>query len=128
MEFQSPPTSLTGEEIELRDEYRKRCEYSRDLLMAADLLKWKWYELPLSPVPLEIKFHVLEEDTITARHEFEARSLALEEMHSPEEGYAYRAYGHRHNDTTQHFAELKLGHGNVRYVIVWIEKDAEVAE
>lgn len=128
MEFQSPPTSLTDEETELREAFEKRCEYTRDLRMIADLLKWRWVELPLSVVPLEIKYHILQNDTEKARNEFEAYAEFLENLHGIEEGYTYSAYGHRHEATTQHFAELKIGHGNVRYVVVWIEKDAEVAE
>src|SRR5688572_8858560 len=128
MEFQSPPTSLTDEETELRETFEKRVEYTRDLNKAADLLKWKWMELPLSIVPLEIKYHILDDDAMVARDRFEAYSEYLENLHSPVEGLAFRAYGHRHESTTQHFAELKLGHGNVRYVVVWIEQDAEVTE
>jgi hypothetical protein len=126
MEFQSPPTSRTDEETELREAFEKRVEYTRDLRMASDLLKWKWMGLPLSVVPLEIKYHILEDDTEKARIEFDAYSEYLENLHNPEQGYVFSAHGHRHEQTTQHFAELKLGHGNVRYVVVWIEKDAEV--
>lgn len=126
MEFQSPPTSLTDEEAEMRDDFQKRVDFTRDLRDAADFLKWQWMHTPVSPVPLEIKTHVLEDDPIVARREFEARSVFLEEQHSPEEGRAFKAFGRRHEQTTQHYAELTFRNGTVKYVVVWIEKDAEV--
>lgn len=128
MEFQSLPTSLTDEEAEMRADFQKRVDFTHDLNDAADFLKWQWMHTPVSPVPLEIKTHVLEDDPVVARHEFEARSLFLEGQHNPEEGRTFKAYGYRHEATTQHFAELAFGHGAVKYVVVWIEKDPEVTE
>lgn len=126
MEFQSPPTSLTDEEAEMRANFQKRVDFTRDLYDAADFLKFHWWSTPVSPVPLEIKTHVLEDDPIVARHEFEACSLFLEEQHSPEEGRTFEAFGRRYEQTTQHYAELTFRNGTVKYVVVWIEKDAEV--
>jgi hypothetical protein len=126
MEFQSPPTSLTDDEQAARERLEKRLDFVHDLRDAEEFLKHFWLHTALSPVPLEIKFHVLEDDPIKALAEFEARSAFLEDWHSPESGRTFRAYGHRHESTTQHFAELAFGHGTVKYVVVWIEKDAEV--
>lgn len=128
MEFQSPPTSLTDDEVAMRADFQERVDFTRDMKAASDFLKWQWMHTPRSCTPLEIKYHVLEDDPTTARHEFEARSVFLEYQHSPEEGRAFKAYGHRHENTTQHFAELTFGSGTVKYVVVWIEKDAEVTE
>lgn len=127
MEFQSPPTSLTEAEESAREEFGKRLDFVNDLTDAGQFLKFQWMHTEVSPVPLEIKFHVLEEDPIKARAEFEARSEHLESHHATD-GCRFKAYGHRHEATTQHFAELVFGHGTVKYVVVWIEKDAEVAE
>lgn len=123
MEFQSPPTSLTKDEWYASEEFRQRLDFVRDLNDAADFLKWQWMHTPVSPVPLEIKTHVLEDDPIIARHEFETRSAFLEEQHSPEEGRTFKAFGRRHEQTTQHYAELTFRNGTVKYVVVWIEKD-----
>ena len=127
MEFQSPPTSLTDEDRAARDAFQVRLNFVNDLRNAGDFLKWQWMHTEVSPVPLEIKFHVLEEDPIKARAEFEARSEHLEAHHATD-GCRFKAYGHRHEATTQHFAELAFGHGTVKYVVVWIEKDAELTE
>ena len=127
MEFQSPPTSLTAEDRAARDAFQVRLNFVNDLRNAGDFLKWQWMHTEVSPVPLEIKFHVLEEDPIKARAEFEARSEHLEAHHATD-GCRFKAYGHRHENTTQHFAELAFGHGTVKYVVVWIEQDAEVTE
>lgn len=127
MEFQSPPTSLTDDDRAARDAFQVRLNFVNDLRNAGDFLKWQWMHTEVSPVPLEIKFHVLEEDPIKARAEFEARSEHLEAHHAAD-GCRFKAYGHRHEATTQHFAELAFGHGTVKYVVVWIEKDPEVTE
>ena len=125
MEIQSPPTSLTEDEPHARAEFGKRLDFVHDLADAGQFLKFQWMHTEVSPVPLEIKFHVLEEDPIKARTEFEARSEHLE-VHHETNGCRFKAYDHRHEATTQHFAELTFGHGTVKYVVVWIEKDAEV--
>lgn len=127
MEFQSPPTSLTETEESAREEFGKRLEFVRDLTDAGQFLKYQWMHTAVSPVPLEIKTHILEDDPIKARAEFESRSEHLESFHATD-GCRFNAYGHRHEATTQHFAELAFGHGTVKYVVVWIEKDAEVTE
>ncbi len=123
MEFQSPPTSRTDEEADMRADFQKRVDFTRDLRDAADFLKWQWMHTPVSPVPLEIKYHVLDDDTMVARERFEAYSEFLEEHHLPEEGRTFKAYGHRHESTTQHYAQLAFRNGTVKYVVVWIEKD-----
>ena len=128
MEIQSPPTNLTETEESAREEFIKRLNFVNDLADAGQFLKFQWMHTAVSPVPLEIKFHVLEEDPIKARAEFESRSAFLEDWHSSENGRTFKAYGHRHEATTQHFAELSFGHGTVKYVVVWIEKDPEVTE
>ena len=126
MEFQSPPTSLTDEEVAMRADFQARVDFTRDLKDAGDFLKWQWMHTPRSVTPLEIKYHVLESDVIFARHEFEGLSRFLEDQHSEEHGRTFAAFGHRHENTTQHFAELTFRNGTVKYVVVWIEKDAEV--
>lgn len=126
MEFQSPPTSLTDDEVMMRADFQTRVNFTRDLKDASDFLKWQWIHTPRSITPLEIKYHILEDDIEMARTEFEMRSEWLENQHSPEEGRTFKAYGHRHEATTQHFAELAFRNGTVKYVVVWIEKDAEV--
>lgn len=126
MEFQSPPTSFTDEEAEMRADFQNRVDFTRDLKDIADFLKFHWWSIPVSPVPLEIKTHVLEDDPTVARHEFEARSLFLEEQHDPEKGRTFKAFGRRHEGTTQHYAELTFPSGKVKYSVVWIEKDPEV--
>lgn len=128
MEFQSPPTSLTDEEARMLSDFQNRLDFVNDLYEASLFLKWQWMHTPVSPVPLEIKTHVLEDDPVVARHEFEARSLFLEGQHSPEEGRTFKAFGRRHEQTTQHYAELTFRNGTVKYVVVWIEKDPEVTE
>lgn len=128
MEFQSPPTSLTEDEQYAREAFRQRLDFVHDLRDAEEFLKHFWMNTPLSPVPLEIKFHILDDDAMVARDRFEAYSNFLETRHSPEEGRTFKAYGHRHEATTQHFAELAFGNGTVKYVVVWIEKDAEVTD
>jgi hypothetical protein len=125
MEFQSPPTSLTDGEQYAYEAFRQRLDFVNDLADAGQFLKFHWMHTAVSPVPLEIKFHVLEEDPIKARSEFESRSTFLEDWHSSESGRTFKAYGHRHEATTQHFAELAFGSGTVKYVVVWIEKDPE---
>lgn len=127
MEFQSPPTSLTEDEQYAHEAFRQRLDFVNDLYSASLFLKWQWMHTEVSPVPLEIKYHILEEDPIKALAEFEERSAHLEAHHATE-GCRFKAYGHRHESTTQHFAELAFGHGKVKYVVVWIEKDAEVTE
>lgn len=126
MEFQSPPTSLTEDEQAAREEFDKRLDFVHDLRDAEEFLKHFWPHTALSPVPLEIKFHILEEDTIKALAEFEERSAFLEAQAWKDTGRTFKAYGHRHENTTQHFAELTFGSGTVKYVVVWIEQDAEV--
>ena len=128
VQIEKPPTVLTEDEQADRERFGKRLDFVHDLRTAEEFLKFHWVHTEVSPVPLEIKFHVLEEDPIKARAEFEARSAFLEDWHSSENGRTFKAYGHRHESTTQHFAELAFGHGTVKYVAVWIEKDAEVAE
>jgi hypothetical protein len=123
VQIKKPPTSLTEDEQAAREQFDKRLNFVHDLRTAEEFLKFHWMHTEVSPVPLEIKYHILEDDPITARHEFEARSVFLEYQHSPEEGRTFKAYGHRHESTTQHFAELAFGHGTVKYVVVWIEKD-----
>lgn len=125
MEFQSPPTSLTEDEQSARAKFEERLNFVHDLRDAEDFLKWQWMHTEVSLVPLEIKFHILEEDPVKALAEFEARSAHLEAHHATD-GCRFKAYGHRHEATTQHFAELAFGNGKVKYVVVWIEKDAEV--
>ena len=130
MEFQSPPTSLTEAEAEeaAREEFDKRLDFVHDLRNAEEFLKFHWVHTMVSPVPLEIKYHILDDDTMVARERFEAYSEFLESKHEPENGFRFNAYGHRHEATTQHFAELAFGSGRVKYVVVWIEQDAEVTE
>lgn len=125
MEFQSPPTSLTEDEQYAREAFRQRLDFVHDLRDAGQFLKYQWMHTEVSPVPLEIKFHILEDDPIKALAEFEARSAHLESHHATD-GCRFKAYGHRHENTTQHFAELTFGTGTVKYVVVWIEQDAEV--
>ena len=127
MEFQSPTTSLTDDEQYAYEAFRQRLDFVHDLADAGQFLKFQWMHTEVSPVPLEIKYHVLEEDPIKARAEFEARSEHLEAHHATD-GCRFKAYGHRHEDTTQHFAELTFRSGTVKYVVVWIEKDPEVTE
>ena len=127
MEFQSPPTSLTDEEARMLSDFQNRLDFVNDLYEASLFLKWQWMHTPVSPVPLEIKYHVLEDDPVKALAEFEARSAHLEAHHATD-GCRFKAYGHRHEATTQHFAELAFGNGTVKYVVVWIENDAEVTE
>lgn len=128
MEFQSPPTSLTEDEQHARAEFGKRLDFVNALTDAGQFLKSHWMHTEVSPVPLEIKYHILDDDAMVARDRFEAYSEFLEAKHEPEEGLTFKAYGHRHENTTQHFAELAFGSGTVKYVVVWIEKDPEVAE
>jgi hypothetical protein len=123
MEFQSPPTSLTETEESARVEFIKRLNFVNDLADAGQFLKFHWMHTAVSPVPLEIKTHILEEDPIKALAEFEDRSAFLASKHDPDDGFRFNAFGHRHENTTQHFAELAFGHGTVKYVVVWIEKD-----
>jgi hypothetical protein len=123
MEFQFPPTSLTETEESAREEFIiKRLNFVNDLADAGQFVKSQWMHTAVSPVPLEIKFHILEDDPIKARAEFEARSEHLEAFHATD-GCRFKAYGYRHENTTQHFAELAFGHGTVKYVVVWIEND-----
>src|SRR5687768_14602959 len=111
MEFQSPPTSLTDDEKYAREAFRQRLDFVHDLRDAADFLKFHWMHTEVSPVPLEIKYHILDDDAMVARDRFEAYSEFLEAKHTPEEGLTFKAFGHRHEDTTQHFAELAFGSG-----------------
>lgn len=128
MEFQSPPTSLTEDEQYAHEAFhQQRLDFVHDLNNAANFLKWQWMHTAVSPVPLEIKYHVLEDDPIKALAEFEARSAHLEAHHATD-GCRFEAFGRRHEATTQHFAELTFPSGKVKYVVVWIEKDAEVTE
>lgn len=126
MEIKNPPTSRTDEEADMRADFQKRVDFTRDLRDAADFLKWQWMHTPVSPVPLEIKYHILDDDTMVARERFEAYSEFLEEHHLPEEGRTFEAFGRRYEQTTQHYAQLTFRNGTVKYVVVWIEKDAEV--
>lgn len=125
MEFQSPPTSFTEDEQYAYEEFRQRLDFVDDLADAGQFLKFQWMHTEVSPVPLEIKYHILEEDPVKALAEFEERSAHLE-VHHATNGCRFKAHGYRHQDTTQHFAELTFGNGRVKYVVVWIEKDAEV--
>lgn len=127
MEFQSPPTSLTEDEQYAHEAFQQRLDFVHDLNNAANFLKWQWMHTAVSPVPLEIKYHVLEDDPVKALAEFEARSAHLEAHHATD-GCRFEAFGRRHEATTQHFAELTFPSGKVKYVVVWIEKDAEVTE
>ena len=127
MKFQSPPTSLTEDEQYACEAFRQRLDFVHDLADAGQFLKYQWMHTEVSPVPLEIKYHILEDDPIKALAEFEARSAHLEAHHATD-GCRFKAFGRRHEQTTQHFAELAFGHGTVKYVVVWIEKDAEVTE
>lgn len=128
MEFEHPPTSLTEDEQAARDNFGKRLDFVHDLRAAEEFLKHFWPHTALSMVPLEIKYHILEEDPIKALAEFEERSAFLASKHDPDDGFRFSAFGHRHENTTQHFAKLAFGHGRVQYVVVWIEQDAEVTE
>ena len=128
MEFQSPPTSRTEDEQAAREQFDKRLNFVHDLRTAEEFLKFHWMHTAVSPVPLEIKCHVLEDDPIKALAEFEERSAFLASKHDPDDGFRFNAFGNHHKNTTQHFAELVFGHGTVKYVVVWIEKDAEVTE
>lgn len=125
MEFQSPPTSYTNEELTTLANYGERLNFIHDLRDAANFLQYQWVHTSVSPVPLEIKYHILDDDAMVARDRFESYSEFLESKHTPEEGLTFKDYGHRHENTTQHFAELAFGHGTVKYVVVWIEKDPE---
>lgn len=127
MEFQSPPTSLTEDEQYAHEAFRQRLDFVRDLADAGQFLKFQWMHTEVSPVPLEIKYHVLEDDPIKALAEFEERSAHLEAHHATD-GCRFNAFGRRHEQTTQHYAELTFRSGKVKYVVVWIEKDAEVTE
>lgn len=126
--IKKPPTSLTEDQISAHRAFNKRLNFVYDLRNAADFLNHYRMHTEVSPVPLEIKYHILDDDAMVARDRFEAYSEFLEAKHEPEEGLTFKAYGYRHETTTQHFAELAFGHGTVKYVVVWIEKDAEVTE
>ena len=128
VQIEKPPTVLTEDEQAARERFGKRLDFVHDLRTAEEFLKFHWMHTEVSPVPLEIKTHILEEDPIKALAEFEERSAFLASKHDPDDGFRFNAYGHRHENTTQHFAELAFGHGTVKYVVVWIEKDAEVTE
>ena len=107
---------------------QERLDFVHDLRTAEEFLKFHWMHTAVSPVPLEIKFHVLEDDPIKALAGVRGAFGVPGIQHAPDEGCRFKAYGHRHENTTQHFAELAFGHGTVKYVVVWIEKDPEVTE